>query len=111
VGTNAAQWRSRVGQYLSPAPDLVLASLGSNDAQSASLRAEFAANVTALCERARAVRARCVLLEAPNRTATQVAMPAGVEILVPPAVELAPDGIHPTGRGYRQWADFIYSTI
>ncbi len=105
VSTNADQWRRRAPAiFESLRPDIVLMSLGSNDAQSSSLTAAFPDNLRAICDAARAAGAkRCALLVAPNRTASEVAHD-GVEAIWPLPVQLSSDGIHPTATGYHNWA-------
>jgi lysophospholipase L1-like esterase len=112
MSTNAAQWRNRIRAIVSTGEyDAVLVSLGSNDAQSASLRDQFDENVAELCAEVRASGARCVLLIPPNSAADRLPLPAGVELLRSPPVELAPDGIHLTPRGYAAWADHISASV
>jgi lysophospholipase L1-like esterase len=108
--TNARQWRARMREAVAvpgvERPDLVLVSLGTNDALSDTLRSEFSANMIDICESVGKVGARCLWLRAPNRTAGMVTAP--VESLEPPpGVELQPDGIHPTTGGYASWASHV----
>lgn len=112
--TNARQWRARMREAVAlpdvEKPDLVLVSLGTNDALSTTLRQEFSANMIDICESAAKVNARCVWLRAPNRTASMVSAPVGV-LDPPPGVELQPDGIHPTSGGYASWAAHVVASV
>ncbi len=112
VSTNADQWRRRApALFESLHPEIVLMSLGSNDAQSSSLTTSFPDNVRTICDAAHASGARrCALLLAPNRTASAVT-PDGVEVIAPPVVQLQSDGIHPTASGYRAWAIAIAPSV
>ncbi len=105
ISTNADQWRHRAPAiFESLRPDVVLMSLGSNDAQSSSLTSAFPDNVRAICDSARSAGAkRCALLVAPNRTASEVTH-GSVESIWPLPVQLSADGIHPTATGYQKWA-------
>lgn len=111
-GSNARQWRARIGADVAGFnPDAVLVSLGTNDALSTTLRAEFRDNIAAICEAVMSSGARCVLLAPPNRTAATLTYPAGAEVIAAPAIELQSDQIHPTPAGYRAWAEFIESLV
>ena len=92
-------------------PELVLICLGTNDtAPGSSVREKLPARFARLRERTRAAGARVVFLEPPplpwsREPIVQAAAPA--PLISAPAVQQAPDRIHPTPAGAAAWAAHI----
>jgi lysophospholipase L1-like esterase len=102
--TNARQWASTIAEHLPATPSLVVMSLGTNDALSDVLRAEFPAHMRTI---ARAIHgaghALVWVLPAgpsliPDSATLQVMSEENVQAIVP-RVEMA-DKWHPTAQGY-----------
>lgn len=92
-------------------PELVLISLGTNDtAPGSSVRDKLPARFALLRERIEAAGARVLFLGPPplpwSREPIYQAA-ADARLLVAPAVEQAPDHIHPTPAGAAAWAAHI----
>lgn len=112
-GSSARDWRREfLARALgaSPAP-LVFMSLGTNDAASPVLAAEFAGNVQRIAERIAPRRA--VWLIPPKRSGAVDAVLERPEFdsLAPPAgLRLDATG-HPLGDGYDRWADSVVASF
>lgn len=97
-------------------PDVVLVSLGTNDTVpgAEALAKKLPARFALLASRSSAAGARVVFLEPPalpwsREPIHQAAAHAQAALIVAPAIEQAPDRIHPTGAGYAAWSKFIAS--
>lgn len=94
-------------------PELVLASLGTNDtAPGSSVRAKLPARFALLRERVSAGGARLIFLEPPPLPWSRVpihqaAQAAPASVLLAPAIAQEPDHIHATPAGYAAWAKHI----
>lgn len=104
--TNAAQWVRWLPSRLAvEKPDLVLVSLGTNDALSPTLKEAFEGHAEELARECSEAGARCLFLWAPNYTTKLLEPLPSVPGFAPPSgVELQSDGIHPTVAGYASWA-------
>jgi len=123
-GTRIRQWAQRVDsiQELCDVPSLVLISLGTNDAvmgrdQIAAEAGDVQALAEALCRFSDPVW----LLPPPHLEVKHLVEATGLIVdNAPdcctlygsqPDIELGPDRIHPTGRGYAQWADHVWKFL
>jgi hypothetical protein len=117
-GSTAGYWRAALAAELARVrPSVVLLSLGTNDALSASARKTFAENLRALREACAAARARVVFIEPPSmpfdlsviRDAIRQSGALWVE--APAVLERAPDDIHLTPKSYAAWAAHIRKAL
>lgn len=118
-GTNALQWRTK--PWLARAitkyhPEILLACLGTNDVGVRAIFDKFPENVDVIDKRARWLGVeRVVWLVPPNSRGPRVAEAldkAGVEVCpAPEGVELYPNDVHPTPRGYSTWSEHVRSFI
>jgi len=122
-GTKADQWAQRIGGVLArERPQLVLVSLGTNDALNAPVEKE-APDVASLVRQIRdagAVPIWIFPITMPSNftngltTFRSLVRAQGVETLDSSVVLIprpAADPIHPGGAGYATWADWIWGTL
>lgn len=117
-GTSAVQWtRGQYGvqltQLLKSGPTIVLFSLGTNDLASPNFNQDTLNDAfNALADKCREIGAQAIFLEPPrekDRPAIAEAA-ASADCLVVPGIKVKMnpgDDIHPSGAGYREWADHI----
>jgi len=102
-------------------PDVVLISLGTNDAYAplSTIEAEYA-DVHALVQAIREMGATPVWLDPPHlakapHEAEMRQLIATADVAHFPSyelgIEMSPDAIHPTGAGYAQWADALWAWL
>lgn len=117
-GTSAVQWTrgqyaAQLTQLLKNEPTVVLFSLGTNDLASRSFNQEVLNDAfNTLADKCRAAGAQAIFLEPPrekDRPAIAEAASSADCIVIPGIkVKMNPgDDIHPSGAGYREWADHI----
>jgi len=119
-GTSAAQWDSKISSLLqSHRPDLVLVSLGTNDAAMSDPTVS-AARIQRIVDTVRASGARLVWIGMPTLPerlkadlVRQIIQKTGVEYLDSRgfSFERTSDGIHATPAGYAAWAQAIWSYV
>lgn len=122
VSATARDWAtgkyaSELKSVLSSHPDLVLFSLGTNDTvpPGKELSLELPANFKKLADIVRAGGGKPVFLALSlpwsNQRIFEAAQLAGAHLIETEGVTRQPDGVHPTGAGYKTWAKVLASEL
>lgn len=111
------KYASELKSALAAHPDLVLLSLGTNDTvpPGKELSLELPENFKKLADLVRAGGGKPVFLALSlpwsNQRIFEAAQLAGAHLVETEGVTRQPDGIHPTGAGYKTWAKVLASEL